>query len=278
MEIGPRTLAFSFAAALTIALFLASGQSGAFPIQDSQWEQGKRDLAEGKAKEAQEVFEGLLKKYPRAPEVHLFLALASLRLRDARAAELHLKTAVGLDPGNVEARTLLGWVQLEIRKDYSAAVDEYSRVVKLRPNSAEAYNNLGVALEKKGELVPAIESFNRALKLRANDSQALSNRGWVYARQKKILEARRDFEEALRLDPKHEGALYGLSQVLREERDYAGAQRALKSLIAQSPNFVYWLEWARVWCVRYYWVLLLIAALLFLQGRFRKAVKNSDGS
>ncbi len=278
MEIGARTLAFSFVAALAIALFLASGQSKAFPIQDSQWEQAKRDLAEGRAKEARKVFEGLLKKYPRAPEVRLFLALASLRLRDAQAAEIHLRSAVDLDPDNAEARTLLGWIQLEIRKDYPAAVDEYSRVVKLRPNSAEAYNNLGVALEKNGEMEPAIENFNQALKLSANYSEALSNRGWVYARQKKILEARKDFEAALRLNPKDEGALYGLSQVLREERDYAGAQRALRSLIAQSPNFVYWLEWARVWCVRYYWVLLLMAALLFLQGRFRKAVRNSDGS
>ncbi len=278
MEIGLKVRGLSFAGAFAIALFLACGQSWALRIQDSQWEQGKKYLAEGKAKEARQVFESLVKKYPGEPELHLFLGLSSLRLRDAQAAEIHIRRALRLDPDNVEARTLLGWIQLEVRKDYSSAAEEYSRVVGLRPDSAEAHNNLGVALEKEGKLEKAIESFNHALELRANYSEALSNRGWVYARQKKAREARRDFDQALRINPHDEGALYGLSQLLREERDYAGAQKALSSLIAQSPNFVYWLEWVRVGLVRYYWVLLLIAALLFLQGRYRKAVGRSHGS
>ncbi len=235
-------------------------------------------MAEGRAKDAREVFEKLSSKYPRAGEIHVFLALASLRLRDAQAAEAHLGSAIRLDPDDVEARTLLAWIQLEIRKDYAAAIKEYSRVVQLRPNSAEAYNNLGVALEKKGDLASAIENFDQALRLRANYSEALSNRGWVYAREKKIAEARKDFEAALKFNSKQEGALYGLSQVLREERDYAGAQKALRSLIVESPNFVYWLEWVRVWCVRYYWVLLLMTVLFYLQGRYRKAVRNAHGS
>jgi hypothetical protein len=65
---------------------------------------------------------------------------------------------------------------------------------------------------------------------------------------------------------------------LREIRDYAGAQKALSSLIAQSPNFVYWLEWGRVELIRYYWVLLLVAAGIFLHGRYRTLKRGSNGS
>ncbi len=69
-----------------------------------------------------------------------------------------------------------------------------------------------------------------------------------------------------------------MSQVLREMRDYAGAQKALSRLIGQSPNFVYWLEWGRVELIRYYWVLLLVAVAVFLNGRYRKARRKSNGS
>ncbi|MBI1993178.1 MAG: tetratricopeptide repeat protein [Deltaproteobacteria bacterium] len=84
-------------------------------------------------------------------------------------------------------------------------------------------------------------NFNRALELRAGYGEARSNRGWVYVEQKRWREAREDFEQALKSDPQDEGALYGLSQVLKEARDYAGAAQALRSLMARSPNFV-WLR------------------------------------
>ena len=141
----------------------------------------------------------------------------------------------------------------------------------------EAYNNLGVAQKRKGDLANAADSFNQALKLKPDYSAAVSNRGWVFAEQNQWSEARRDFEKALAINPGDDGALYGLSHALRETRDYPGAQRALGQLIGRSPNFVYWLEWGRIGLIRYWWILLLAAIMLFLKGRFKKARKESDG-
>lgn len=259
----------SLAGVLGISFSLAYGQALSL-LRESQWEQGKRYLAEGKAREAKGAFEDLLKRYPKEPDLHLFLGFASLRLRDVQEAETHIRRALGLAPDHVEARTLLGWIQMEVRRDYASAIEEYARVVKLRPEFPEAYNNLGVAFKKKGDLEKALENFNRALELRGDYSETLSNRGWVYAQQKKWRAARNDFEQALRINPHDQGALYGLSQVLRQTRDYAGAQNALRSLMVRSPNFVYWLEWGELQLVRYYWVLLLAVAAFFLHARYRK--------
>lgn len=272
-----RSLALSLAGILGITVSLAFGERGAPLLKESQWEQGKRYLNEGKAKEAKEIFEGLAKKYPKEPDLYLFLGISSLRLRDVQAAETQIKRALSLDPDHVEARTLLGWIQLEVRRNFPSAIEEYTRVVQLRPNLPEAYNNLGVALKKNGDLGKAIENFNRALELRADYSEAWSNRGWVYAEQKRWREARSDFEQALRVHPEDQGALYGLSQVLKETRDYAGAQEALRRLMAQSPNFVYWLEWGQLQLVRYYWVLLLVAVAVFLHTQYKRARRRSYG-
>src|SRR5712692_9550176 len=273
-----RCCGLSLIGVLGLGISLAYGEMGSALLNESQWEQGKRYLAEGKVAEAKEVFATLLDKYPKEPDLRLFFGITFLRLRDPQTAEAYIRKAVALAPNHAEARTLVWWMDMEIKKDYAAAIDEYARVVQLKPDLPEAYNNLGVAFKKKGDLGKALESFNRALKLRQDYSEAWSNRGWVYAEQEKWREARADFEQALAINPHDEGALYGLSHLLKEVRDYAGAERALSRLMAQSPNFVYWLEWGQLQLVRYYWVLLLVALALFLHSRYKRVRRDSHGS
>ena len=246
-------------------------------IKEKQWEEARNYLAEGKAAEAKAVFEALLRRYPQEPDLHLFVGITLLRLRDPQAAESSVRKAIAIDPDHVEARTLLAWIEADIHGNFDAAIAEYKKVVQLRPDLPQAYNNLGVALKLKGELAQAAENFNRALERQPDFGAALSNRGWVFAEQNKWSDARRDFEQALKINPEDDGALYGLSQSLREARDYAGAQEALGQLISRSPNFVYWLEWGRIGLVRYWWILLAFALGFFFKGRFRKARLQTHG-
>lgn len=246
-------------------------------VTEKQWEEARKYLAEGKAAEAKAVFEALLRRYPQEPDLHLFLGITLLRLRDPQAAESSVRKAIALDANHVEARTLLAWIESDIHGDFDAAIAQYKKVVELRPDFPQAYNNLGVALKRKGELSAAADNFNKALERKPDFGAALNNRGWTFAEQDKWTDARRDFEQALRINPEDDGALYGLSQSLREERDYAGAQAVLGQLISRSPNFVYWLEWGRIGLIRYWWVLLAIALAFFFKGRFKKARIEAHG-
>jgi tetratricopeptide (TPR) repeat protein len=177
----------------------------------------------------------------------------------------------------VEARTLLGWFELEIRGNIDGAIHQYSKVVELKPDSPQAHVNLGVAYKNKGELDKALESYNRALERRADSVEALSNRGWVFVEQEKWQEARRDFDQALKIKPEDHGALQGLAQVLEKTRDYSGAQQVLTRLNDQSPNFVYWLQWGRIGLIRYWWVLLVVTLAFLAKGRFMKARTQANG-
>jgi tetratricopeptide (TPR) repeat protein len=253
---------------LWLGVSVAHGAGGAFE-RDLQWALGRKFLAEGKNREARDILAELSGRYPKEPDVYLFLAIASLRSRDPRRAEGDLEKSLTLDPDHVEARTLRGWIALEVKRDYAAAIADYTRVAELKPDWPEAHNNLGVAWKKRGDLEKAAASFDRALALRPEYGEAWSNLGWIHAEEKKWREARADFERALKSSPGDEGALYGLSQAQREVRDYAGAERTLKSLLSRAPNFVYWLEWGQVKLVRYYWVLLLGAGLIYLNSRYR---------
>jgi Tfp pilus assembly protein PilF len=264
--------------ALLGGVSLSSAAQSASPLlHDTQWQDGRKYLAEGKAADAKAVFDALLRRYPDEPDVYLFLAISLLRLRDPQSAEASVRKAVEIDPNHAEARTLLAWIESDLHGDLDAAIREYTRVVQLKPEFPQAYNNLGVAFKRKGQLEKAAEAFNQALARKPDFAPALSNRGWVFAEQNRWREARHDFEQALQINPKDDGALYGLSQSLRENRDYAGAQQALAELISRSPNFVYWLEWGRLGLIRYWWVLLSVALGFFLKGRFMKVRTPAHG-
>lgn len=248
---------FSFAADIDLSL-----------QRDRRWEEARKVLADGKPGEAKALFEDLLKQYPTEADIHLFLGITQLRLRNPEAAVSAIKRALGENPNHADARTLLAWIELEVRGDIDAAIKEYQKVIELRPELAEAYSNLAAAQRKKGEFGRAIENLGEALKRKPDFAAALTTRGGIFAEQNKWAEARRDFEQALKINPADDGALYGLAQALREARDYAGAQKALGELTSRSPNFVYWLEWGRIGLIRYWWVWISVAIGFFLKGRF----------
>src|SRR6266576_5422572 len=259
-----------------MGLSFAAG-SDSILANDKRWAQAREELAQGKAAEAKPEFEKLLAEYPNEADLHLFLGMSLLRLRDPRAAEAAAKRAVALNPRHVDARTFLAWIELEVRGDVDAAISEYQKIIELHPELPDAYSNLAVAQKRKGELDRAIANLNRTLERKPNFASALTTRGGILAEQDKWAEARRDFEAALKLDPRDDGALYGLAQTMRESRDYAGAQSALSELISRSPNFVYWLEWGRIGLIRYWWALLSAAIALALRGRVKKARLEANG-
>src|SRR5918997_4193721 len=152
-------------------------------VKERQWEEARNYLAEGKAAEAKAVFEALLRRYPQEPDLHLFLGITPLRLRDPQSAESSVRKAIAVDPDHVEARTLLAWIEADIHGNFDAAIAEYKKVVQLRPDFPQAYNNLGVALKRKGALAEAADNFNKALERKPDFGAALSNRGWTFAEQ-----------------------------------------------------------------------------------------------
>ena len=52
--------------------------------------------------------------------------------------------------------------------DFSEAESIFRQVIKIDPNDAKAYYNLGIALSKQGKLKEAIEKYQRSLDLDPN--------------------------------------------------------------------------------------------------------------
>ncbi len=83
---------------------------------------------------------------------------------------------------------------------FSSARQDFERAVRLKPDYAEAFNNLGVVYYQQGDYRKAISRYKSALSIR--DSASFhSNLGSVYFAQKKLPLAMNEYLLALRLDP-----------------------------------------------------------------------------
>ena len=68
-------------------------------------------------------------------------------------------------------------VALQDKGELDAAIDSYKQAIKIKPDYAGAYNNIGNALKHKGELDAAIDSYKQAIKIRPDLADAYSNMG-----------------------------------------------------------------------------------------------------
>lgn len=85
--------------------------------------------------------------------------------------------------------------------NFQQAIENYQQAVKLKPDFADAYCNLGVALKEEGQLDAAIDSYRHALEITPDDAEIHSNLGEVYWKKNHLHKAIECYQTALRLNP-----------------------------------------------------------------------------
>ncbi len=101
--------------------------------------------------------------------------------------------------GNADAHYNLARYLLETGR-YKEAIVEFKKVAALRPESAPAYNGLGVCYDNLREFEKAINSYEMALKLDTNLDYVHNNMGYSLLLQKRYTEAIDAFKKAIALN------------------------------------------------------------------------------
>ena len=60
------------------------------------------------------------------------------------------------------------------------AIAQYTQTIRREPNNAVAYNNRGIAYNRKGDTDRAIADLSQAIKIDPTYADAYNNRGTVY--------------------------------------------------------------------------------------------------
>jgi len=99
--------------------------------------------------------------------------------QDEKVVE-HLKSAVELYPMDPHIHKILYIVQLHYLKDAQGAVESLDRAIKLLPDFALAYNQLGYALMDLEEYDQAEEAFNNYIRLSPGLANPYDSKGDYY--------------------------------------------------------------------------------------------------
>jgi tetratricopeptide (TPR) repeat protein len=97
---------------------------------------------------------------------------------------------------------------------HDEAIRFLTAAVALRPNSAGAYVNLGLALKNKGRVADAVAAYRRAIKLKPDYGNAHYNLGQLLRDQGDLPGAAVAFCRTAELNPKNAEALHNLGHIL----------------------------------------------------------------
>jgi protein O-GlcNAc transferase len=154
------------------------------------------------------------------------------RLTDAE----HLYRQIrALAPDHVGSFHLGGVVAHQLgRRD---AVDLIERAVALKPELAEAHNDLGVVLGAQGRFTEAVACFERAIVLDPNYAEAHNNLGSALGSLRRFTQATACFERALAINPSFAMAHLYLGNALRAQRKLDEAVAHYERAVAIDPKF-----------------------------------------
>ena len=118
------------------------------------------------------------------------------------------------------------------------AIEAYSRVIKLAPNSASAYSNRGVAYDIKGDTDQAIADLNKAIELKPDNAVAYYNHGIVCHGKGDFDLAIKDYTKAIKLNLDYAVAYYNRGEAYHTKVDLDHAIKDYSQAIKLKKNYV----------------------------------------
>ena len=219
---------------VTIAAFVTAALSIAQPLPINP-----NPLLDGTRQTAQvppEVF----KPVPLSPEERGDIFMARKMYREAIEAfgEGSAKDPILRNKMGIANHQML---QLEGAKKY------YEQAIKLKPDYAEAINNLGTIYYAQKNYRRAVSQYRKALKYQPDSASMHSNLGTAYFARHQMKEMNDEFQIALRLDPnvfEHHGS-YGILLQERSVDDRAKFHYWMAALYAKDGRTELALQYLR---------------------------------
>lgn len=155
---------------------------------------------------------------------------------DLAAAHLACERLLAANRDSVAALFLASLIDYQ-GGNAKQAVERLTRVVQLRPNYAEAHNNLGNALAAEGRLAAAEKAFRAALRVKPEYAEALNNLGNALRDQRRPDEALDPYRRALQLRPEYAECHNNFGVALARNKRYDEATASYRRAIELSPTF-----------------------------------------
>ena len=114
--------------------------------------------------------------------------------------EERAKKLLSIFPSSIEINNILGIINLDLDQ-IDDAIENFKKAVKVKPDFAEGYFNLGNCLRIKGEMHQALDAYKKALSVRPDYAEVYLNKGNIFKKQNQPDQALEAYKEALSINP-----------------------------------------------------------------------------
>lgn len=163
---------------------------------------------------------------------------------DIPGAEAAFKQAISLDPDNVDAMVRLADCY-RIGGESAREESVTARILELDPSHAASWSNLGILIEKTGDLERAYKCYENAIAADSNFFHAYVNRANLRIEKKDLTGAESDYRAALDMSPSIAEAHLGLARVAHARGNWGEVVRELRITIQLNPAERRAVEWLK---------------------------------
>jgi tetratricopeptide (TPR) repeat protein len=218
----------------------------------------KRKSKDGQLEEAKNIYQDILQKFSKnktaLSELQLLDGDATVEPQDPPSEQLqsiiNLYTQGQLQQALSEATQMLEGFPNSVvlyniagacnagLMQFDAAINSYEQAIKIKPDYAEAYYNMGIALQNKGDPEAAINSYKQAIKIKPDYAKAYSNMGNALKDKGDLEVAIDSYEQAIKIKPDYAEVYYNMGNALKEKGDPEAAIDSYKQAIKIKPDYV----------------------------------------
>ena len=164
------------------------------------------------------------------------LARKALKKKRGHPPQSHRQTGSGVPPDNLLELVQKG-LQLHQAGQLQEAETVYQQILDIKPDFAEAHNNLGNVLRELGRLDDAVASFEKALTFKPDYAEANYNLGNALRELGQLDDAVASYDKAIALNPDYAKAHNNLGNTLKELGRFDDAVASFQKAIALKPDF-----------------------------------------
>jgi protein O-GlcNAc transferase len=192
---------------------------------------GIAETFQGNYRDAHQLLEHARALDPRPAELHFALGLCRMGFADYLGAATAFRDAAARNPQFPDAFNNLG-VACDRLGQLPEAIKCFRRAAAIRADFADAHRNLGDALLRQGDAAGAVAAFQHAADLRVTDASARAELGAAQLTAGDFSAAATSLQHALELNGGLAGAAANLGEALRNlnqnDRAAAAFQHALE--------------------------------------------------
>jgi tetratricopeptide (TPR) repeat protein len=199
-------------------------------------ERALRHLIGGQLSQAEGLYQQILQADPAQPVALHFLGVIAHQKGDGLLGVDLMTKALAIKPDYAEAHNNLGNALKDLGRA-EEAVASFRKALDVKPDNAKAHFNLGNLLCDLGEHDAAAASYQKAVAIAPDYAEAYLNLGNLLQDQGKLDQAAASFREAIAIKPDMPEAHFNLGNALKSLGQLEAAVECYHQALAVKPDY-----------------------------------------